>query len=62
MAELATRSDFDAQGITNMLWAYATSNVLVRPLVAALTGQAQQKLPTFAAQNLSNMVWALARL
>ena len=61
MGELGTRSDFDAQGTTNMLRGHGTCNVLVRSLVAALMGQAQQKLPTLAAQNLSNMVWRSAR-
>ena len=56
MGELGTRCDFDAQGTTNTLWAHGTCNVLFRSLVAALREQAQQKLPTLAAQNLSNMV------
>ena len=56
MGELGTRSDFDAQGTTNTLWAHGTCNVLSRSLVLALRRQARQKLPMLAAQNLSNMV------
>ena len=47
----------------NFLWAYATlGEPMGAACLAALAAQAQNQLPRFKEQNLSNMAWALATM
>jgi hypothetical protein len=68
MRELKERAEvlastFNAQGVGNTLWAYATmARAPGAGLMRELEGQAQALAVTFNAQNVVNTLWAYARM
>ncbi len=53
-------SEFDAQGLANTAWAFATVNQLGQTLFMASAPEVQRRVSEFNAQELMNTVLALA--
>eukprot|EP00798_Chlamydomonas_sp_ICE-L_P030055 gene30055-biopygen15914 len=53
---------FNAQDLSNSLWAFAKLGIEDDAFTAALLSVAERKLPGFNAQELSNSLWASAKL
>ena len=51
---------FNAQGLANTAWAFATVGQKDDQLFKALARMAEQRLHEFNAQNLANTAWAFA--
>ena len=62
MAEEAQRivCDFNAQGLANTVWAFATADQSGVLLFVALARVAERLVGDFSAQELANTVWAFA--
>jgi hypothetical protein len=58
--EAAARDDFTPQGISNILWAFATVARLDQELFSHLAVLAKASLDEFSSQALSNLAWAYA--
>lgn len=54
--------DLGPQAISNMLWSFATLQLLDFPVMHAMTCSALRLLPQFGSQELSNLVWSCATL
>lgn len=55
--------DFVPQGISNVVWSYATMGVSPsREVWSGLVERSRELLPAFAPQNFANIAWALATL
>ena len=52
---------FNAQNLSNTIWAYARSEFYSPNLIAAIAARTASKLHEFNCQNLSNTAWAIGR-
>jgi hypothetical protein len=55
-------NDFNAQGLSNSMWAIAQLCEEAPEFFEALCNEGMKKLSDFNAQNLSNSMWAIAKL
>ncbi|CAE7896968.1 rha-1 [Symbiodinium microadriaticum] len=54
--------DFEAQDVSNCLWAFATARVQHEAVFQALVSQATQSVHRFTSQALANTTWACAKM
>jgi len=59
---MARIEEFDAQGLANTAWAFATLGVRAPQLFDAITRESEQRIGSFTTQNLANTAWAFAAL
>lgn len=55
-------SEFEMQGLSNIVWAFATLGVQHAPFIKAIAGASIVKCQQFRPQELSNSAWAFALL
>lgn len=61
-AAISILGRFNAQNLTNTIWAYATVEVSYQPLQRAVAAEATVKIAGFTPQNLGNTAWAFSVL
>ncbi|CAE7454005.1 rha-1 [Symbiodinium sp. CCMP2592] len=62
MVILPRARDFEAQDVSNCLWAFATARVQHEAVFQALVSQAMQSIHRFTSQALANTTWASAKM
>ena len=58
---LHSHDDFNTQGLSNTVWAFAKAGHLDEALFKALAGAIQRRLSDFNSQDLANAAWAFAK-
>ncbi|MEM7519056.1 MAG: hypothetical protein AAF368_19295, partial [Planctomycetota bacterium] len=51
-------AEFNAQGMANTVWAFATAGVAAQLLFEAVAAEARNRIAELNAQNMANTVWA----
>jgi len=62
LSESSSVSEFAAQEMSNMVWAYATMGICDLPLFHTIAQVAVSRLDHFLPQHLANTAWAFAEV